>query len=127
MFKKIIHLITGKQIASINLVQRFFIYRLDPEVYVIQFWENFLERRVEIKGSQLVVNADLWKGTEIYVLAILPWLNGIITNNDLITHIDLIKEACGVQTKKQHKSKDNNVVEISKWLSNKSAEDQNEV
>jgi len=127
MLKKILNTLVYKEIGQICVQQTFPIYRLDPEIYTVIFLENIFERKVDIEGSKILERAKLWIGTEFYVMTILPWLNNLMSNKELREHISLVRDRCDDSPKKFKRIRDNNVIELSRWISSKSVEDRNEV
>jgi hypothetical protein len=127
MFKKILQALLFKEICQITVQQTFPIYRIDTETYTVIFLENLLERKVKVEGSKILERANLWIGTEFYVLTILPWLNNLMTNKELREHLTLVRDRCGNYEKISRKTRDNNVIELSRWISSRSTEDQYEV
>lgn len=110
-----------------EVVQYFGVYLVEPETYKVILYENWFSRKVKIQGSKLVQNCNLWKGTEIYILTILPWLRNKISNQDLALHVKLItSHKLSNSIKKVEEVKDSNVITKPKSFWSKSTGSQNE-
>ena len=120
MFKK-------KLINHVIINQNFGVYGIRPEVYRVKFFENWYSRTIEIEGSEFIKKMELWRGTEIYILTILPWLKGNLTVEDLSIHIKIMEDGLAFTDKNIRLVTDNNVIRKSKSFWSKSTENQNEV
>ena len=114
-------------VADIIIVHTFPIYQFPSETYQIRFIEKLSGRCIEVTGSDFATKRRIWEASELYIFLIAPWMRGIISTPEMISHLDIIKKFYYKSIKINTKLTDNNVIEISKYLSRKSAENQNEV
>jgi len=116
-----------KLINHVVINQHFGVYGIAPEIYRVKFFENWYSRGIEIEGSEFIKKLELWKGTEIYILTILPWMQGNLTVEDLAIHIKIMEDGLAFTDKNIRLVTNNNVIRKSKSFWNKSTESQDEV
>jgi hypothetical protein len=99
-----------KLINYLVIHQHFGVYGIAPEVYCVKFFENWYSRGIEIEGSEFIKKLDLWKGTEIYILTILPWIKGNLTVEDLSIHVKIMADELAFNDKNIRLVTNNNVI-----------------
>ena len=115
-----------KLINHLIINQNFGFYGIAAEVYRVKFFENWYSRGIEIEGSEFLKKMQLWKGTEIYVLTIIPWINGNLTVEDLSIHIKIMTDGLWFNDKNIRLVTNNNVIRKPKSFWNKSTEKKDE-
>lgn len=102
IFERIRRAVTGERVVeSIRVTQQFPTYGLLPETYIIEFVDNwFGQRSLRVNASAFCQERKLWVGTELYVFTIVPWMDGLMSNNDLTVHINTLKDISDVPVKR---------------------------
>jgi hypothetical protein len=105
-----------KEIASINITQNFLIYGLKSISYQVTFYRYLFGTAVRLTMPDVIMKNEIYKGTEFYVLVILPWTRGKMNDSDLIKHINALKRFSGMP---EEKIIDNNVIDLASHPLNK--------
>lgn len=93
IFKKIRSFLLGERAVEVlDITQQFPVYGIQEETYRIKFIDNLLGfRSIELISSNFCSDKKLWKATEFYALTIAPWMNYEISNEELRSHVDILK------------------------------------
>ena len=110
MFRKILKVLSFRKVSEISVQQSFPVYGIESESYKVIFLENLFVRKIQVTGSEILEKHRLWVGTEFYALTINPWLNNLITNKDLMIHLESLLGVCSI--KKPVTKNRNNVFKI---------------